>query len=99
MRRPAASAKPCDHGSEVVDMARAYQLRSLHRSFGVEVQGVDLERVDLANWGETLVELWRSHGLLLFRDQELSAARQCALGALLGANNTHLARDGVAYLS
>ncbi len=76
-----------------------YETRPLHPTFGVEVLGIDLEKADLEACAEHLVPLWRSHALLLFRDQPLSEARQCAVGELFGTNNTHLARGGVSYLS
>ncbi len=76
-----------------------HRTRPLQPDFGVEVLRADLEKIDPEGCRDRLLELWRVHGLLLFRGQTLSETRQREIGELFGENNTHSARSGVSYLS
>lgn len=63
-----------------------YQLKPLTRTFGVQVRGLDLASTDLTN--PELVQHLRTaiikHRVLLFRNQNLSGARQVEISKLFG---------------
>ena len=70
--------------------------RPLSPTLGVEVSGVDMASALDADTAGTLRELWRRHGLLLFRGQELEEKQLVAFSRNFGALEIHLRRE---YLS
>lgn len=68
------------------EMNRAYQLRPLVQTFGVEVLGVDMATVNLKDpiFLSHLKEDLRKHRVLLFRKQTLSGQRQVDISNALG---------------
>lgn len=61
-----------------------FRLRKLTDAFGVEVIGLDQVKGQPEWLGRVLNTLWMEHGLLLFRDLDLSEAEQVALSSLFG---------------
>ena len=74
----------------------AITTRPLSPILGVEVSGVDMASALDADTAGTLRELWRRHGLLLFRGQELEEKQLVAFSRNFGALEIHLRRE---YLS
>ncbi len=58
-------------------------MRPLHRDFGVEVEGLNLSALNDKDFAEVL-EAFFTHGVLLFRDQDLAPADQVAFGKRFG---------------
>ena len=69
--------------------------RKLTPGFGAEVRVTDAARLDEAAFG-ALRDLWVEHGILLFRDQELSEGAQVALSRRFGELEIHVRTE---YLS
>lgn len=70
--------------------------RSLSPTLGIEVSGVDMSlRLD-PDTASALRDLWRKHGLLLFRGQQLEEPQLVAFSRNFGALEIHLRRE---YLS
>ncbi len=59
-------------------------IRPLHPTLGAEVAGIDLGALGDEALGEILAA-WRRHGLLVFRDQDLSPAAQLQFSRFLGS--------------
>ena len=70
-------------------------IRQLTPGFGAEVRIDDIARFDEAAFS-ALRELWVTHGILLFRDQELSEGAQTALSRRFGELEIHVRTE---YLS
>ena len=70
-------------------------IRQLTPGFGVEVRIDDIARFDEAAFS-ALRDLWVTHGILLFRDQELSEGAQTALSRRFGELEIHVRTE---YLS
>ncbi|MEM1275865.1 MAG: TauD/TfdA family dioxygenase [Pseudomonadota bacterium] len=56
---------------------------SLHKHFGVEIHDVDLSTLDDATFDQIL-QAFSTHGVLLFREQDLRPSEQVALGRRFG---------------
>ena len=56
---------------------------------GVEVSGFDITRELDEDTRATLVELWDQHGILLFRNQEVTPERQIAFSRIFGELEMH----------
>jgi len=56
---------------------------------GVEVKGFDLREPLDEDTAATLVQLWDEHGILLFRDQDLTPERQIAFSRVFGELELH----------
>ena len=74
----------------------AITTRPLSPTLGVEVSGVDVASALDSDAAGTLRDLWRRHGLLLFRGQELEEKQLIAFSRNFGALEIHLRRE---YLS
>ena len=70
-------------------------IRRLTPGFGAEVRIDDIARFDEAAFS-ALRDLWVTHGILLFRDQELSEGAQTALSRSFGELEIHVRTE---YLS
>ena len=70
-------------------------IRQLTPGFGAEVRIDDIARFDEAAFS-ALRDLWVTHGILLFRDQELSEGTQTALSRSFGELEIHVRTE---YLS
>ena len=70
-------------------------IRKLTASLGAEVRAGDVSRLDESQFAE-LHDLWVEHGILLFRDQDLSEAAQVALSRRFGELEIHVRAE---YLS
>jgi len=70
-------------------------IRQLTPGFGAEVRIDDIARFDEAAFS-ALRDLWVTHGILLFRDQELSEGAQTALSRRFGELEIHVRTE---YLS
>ena len=70
-------------------------IRQLTPGFGAEVRIDDIARFDEAAFS-ALRDLWVTHGILLFRDQELSEGAQTALSRSFGELEIHVRTE---YLS
>lgn len=71
------------------------EFRKLTASLGAEVRAGDVSRLDESQFAE-LRDLWVEHGILLFRDQQLSEAAQVALSRRFGELEIHVRAE---YLS
>ena len=69
---------------------------SLSKTLGAEVGGVDMALPLDSDSADTLRELWRKHGLLLFRGQKLEEEHLVAFSRNFGSLEIHLRRE---YLS
>ena len=74
----------------------AITTRPLSPTLGVEVSGVDMASALDADTAGTLRDLWRRHGLLLFRGQELEEKQLVEFSRNFGSLEIHLRRE---YLS
>ena len=70
-------------------------IRQLTPGFGAEVRIDDIARFDEAAFS-ALRDLWVTHGIMLFRDQELSEGAQTALSRRFGDLEIHVRTE---YLS
>lgn len=70
----------------------ALAVQKLTSAVGARIDGVDLRQVDTGLAGEIL-ELLHVHGVLVFRDQELTDDDQVAFTAKLGAVHAHPVRE------
>src|SRR5262249_10292903 len=61
----------------------AIETRPLHRSFGVEILGVTVNRIDASTFGE-IARAFEEHSVVLFRDQTLSDAEQVEFSRRFG---------------
>ena len=68
----------------------------LSKTLGAEVGGVDMALPLDSDSADTLRELWRKHGLLLFRGQKLEEEHLVAFSRNFGSLEIHLRRE---YLS
>jgi taurine dioxygenase len=64
----------------------------LTSAIGAEVRGLDLNELDEVHCREIRSAL-SDHGVLVFRDQEMSADQQCAFGARFGPSHGHPVRQ------
>ncbi len=74
----------------------AITTRPLSPTLGAEVSGVDMASALDADTAGTLRDLWRRHGLLLFRGQELEEKQLVEFSRNFGSLEIHLRRE---YLS
>src|SRR5262245_5262582 len=65
----------------------AIETRPLHRSFGVELLGVTVTRIDASTFGE-IARAFEEHSVLLFRGQTLSDAEQVEFSQRFGPLET-----------
>jgi len=73
-----------------------FATRPLSPTFGAEVSGVDMSRPVDAEAVRSLQELWRRHGLLLFRGQSVEEEQLVAFSRNFGSLEIHVRRE---YLS
>jgi alpha-ketoglutarate-dependent 2,4-dichlorophenoxyacetate dioxygenase len=71
------------HGTLIGEATMALDMRPLHSSFGVEIAGIDVRRIDEAVFREVARAL-DDHSVLLFRSQSLTDAEQIAFSERFG---------------
>lgn len=74
----------------------AITTRPLTPTLGVEVEGMDMTSTLDADTANSIRDLWRRHGLLLFRGQQLEEEHLIAFSRNLGPLEIHVRRE---YLS
>jgi len=70
----------------------AVTVEALTSSIGAEIRGLDLKALDDEQCGEIRSAL-SDHGVLVFRDQVMSADEQCTFGARFGPSHGHPVRQ------